>query len=159
MSADLMTVHEQPVNAETDYPSRDRFRESRRQQRVERRRRFLAVPLVLVGLGMVGAGVWKLTQNNDLPVQPAAVVNGTEVTNTTTSVTPTSDNNGDVIPTIPPVPDPSTTPTAPAATAAVTTTVAPKVSILPPVTVKRKVVKKVAPTTIAATATTAPAAP
>ncbi len=156
MSADLMTVHEQPVSAETDYPSRDRFRESRRQQRVERRRRFLAVPLVLVGFGMVGAGVWKLTQNNDLPIQPAAVVNGTEVTNTTTSGPPTSDNNGDVIPTIPPVSDPSTTPTTPAA---VTTTVLPKVSILPPVTVKRKVVKRKPTTTTAVTATTAPAAP
>jgi hypothetical protein len=156
MTTDATSEHSEAIaSAGTEHPSRERFRASRRQQRAERRRRYIAVPLVLIGLAMVGAGVWKFTHNDGPSSEVPAQVNGVEVTNTTTSMTvPDTDVvgvggtsvDGSAVPVIPPASDPLS-----GTSSSVATTTAPTVSIIPPATVRRRTtVKKKAATTTTA---------
>lgn len=79
---------------QVQYPSREAFREERRARadvrRSDRRRKFVAIPAVIVGLAMVGTGVWVFARDDtdDVPTD----VRGTSVerTSTTTSTTTTT---------------------------------------------------------------------
>ncbi len=66
-------------------PSREQFRERRRQRHLERRRAWVGVPLVAVGLALIGAGVYVWVDNNRTPGDPGVRVGGEVIERTTTS--------------------------------------------------------------------------
>ena len=94
---------------EPTMPNRDRFR-AQRSRRAERRRRLMGIPVVLVGLALIGLGAWMWDREHQPTESPRPTVAGTSVVaptstrpTTPTTLLPVESFNGSTVPVAPPV--------------------------------------------------------